>query len=204
MNFAAWQKATGCTSGPEPGATALAEVLLQQYPEGWSGGIFNCRKVRGSSQPSMHGEGRAFDLMLPVVGGKGHPVGHEIVARLGAVGVTLGVQCIIFDRKIWSARSPQGRPYTGVHPHYDHLHIELTREAARRLTAVEVSRILGPRFEPAPVSPSDAVSAFEEPAKGWVAEEPEVSAGATTERRSPVPDLRDGWRRNLERLRRRR
>jgi hypothetical protein len=72
--------------------------------------------------------------MMPVVRGRGNPDGHDVVRELGADGRRLGVQAVIFDRTIWSARSPSGRPYTGVHPHYDHLHIELTREAGQRLT----------------------------------------------------------------------
>jgi peptidoglycan hydrolase-like protein with peptidoglycan-binding domain len=51
----------------------------------------------------------------------------------------LGVQTVIFDRTIWSARSPSGRAYTGVHPHYDHLHIELTRQAASSLSAGQLN-----------------------------------------------------------------
>lgn len=190
MRFAGWQKATGCTSGPEPGARALADWLLEAYPIGWSGGIFNCRKVRGSSQPSIHGEGRAFDLMLPVVDGRGHPVGHEIVRRLGKVGLELGLQCIIFDRTIWSARSPQGRPYTGVHPHFDHLHLELTREAGRTLTRATLGRLLEPVVVPEPVVPEP-----EPPVRT-----PIPAVGPV--RRSPIPDIRLGWIAQLERLRR--
>lgn len=182
MNWAGWERAVECTSGPEPGAQALAAYLLAEYPVAWSGGIYNCRTVRGSAQPSMHGEGRAFDMMLPVVDGRGHPEGHEVVGRLGKVGRKLGVQCVIFDRTIWSARSPAGRPYTGVHPHHDHLHIELTRGAARTLTGLEVARLL----DRAPVVVAPVV-------------EPVVVAPVV---RSPVPDLRDGWVRHLARLRR--
>lgn len=177
---------------------ALADFLLAAYPLGWSGGIFNCRTVRGSSQPSMHGEGRAFDLMLPVVGGKGHPQGHEVVRSLGQVGRDMGVQCVIFDRTIWSARSPEGRPYTGVHPHYDHLHIELTRAAARRMTLSEVERFLAPKTVWEPVSAPEPSPVVSVPAGG------EVSAGSISERPRAIPDVRDGWRRHLVRLRRRR
>lgn len=151
MRWAAWQGATRCTTGPAPGAIALRDWLLAEYPIGWSGGIFNCRTVRGSQQPSIHGEGRAFDLMLPVINGRGNPVGHEIVERLGSDGVRLGIQCVIFDRQIWSSRSPQGRPYTGVHPHYDHLHIELTPAAGRTLKRDQLQATLAP--DPSPQMP---------------------------------------------------
>lgn len=144
MRWSPWQGATGCSSGPTSGAIALRDWLLDAYPDGSSGGIYNCRTVRGSASPSIHGEGRAFDLMLPVIDGRGAPVGHDIVARLGSAGDRLGIQCVIFDRTIWSGRSPAGRPYTGVHPHYDHLHIELTRQAGRSLTVGTLSMTLPP------------------------------------------------------------
>jgi hypothetical protein len=137
MNFASWQGAGPCASGPAPGAKALEKWLGSEFT-GRSGGIFNCRTVRGSQAPSIHGEGRAVDWMMPVRNGRGNPEGHEVVRMLGAVGKRLGVQAIIFDRKIWSARSPSGRAYTGVHPHYDHLHIELTREAGQTLTLATI------------------------------------------------------------------
>lgn len=142
MNFAGWQSAQACTSGPADGATALLNWMRANYSMGWSGGIFNCRTVRGSQQPSIHGEGRALDWMMPVVNGRGHPAGHDAVKRLASKGRELGIQAIIFDRQIWSARSPNGRPYTGVHPHFDHLHIELTREAGRTLTVARLNALL--------------------------------------------------------------
>lgn len=138
MNWAGWQGAGPCSSGPSKGALALRTFMLGRYPESRDGGIYNCRTVRGSASPSIHGEGRAWDMMLPVRNGRGHPRGHDAVRELGRVGRRLGVQAIIFDRTIWSGRSPSGRPYNGVHPHYDHLHIELTREAAGRLTVAEL------------------------------------------------------------------
>jgi len=107
--------------------------------------------------------------MLPVVNGRGHPAGHEAVRRLGAVGLELGLQCAIFDRTIWSARSPNGRPYTGVHPHFDHVHFELTREAGATLTRARIVQLLEPEPEPIP--------------------EPEPV-------RPAVPDLRAGWLRH--------
>ena len=142
MNFANWEGAKKCESGPQAGTTALLNWMRANYPVGWSGGIFNCRTVRGSSQPSIHGEGRALDWMMPVVNGRGHPNGHDAVKRLASKGREIGIQCIIFDRTIWSARSPNGRAYTGVHPHFDHLHIEQTRQSARTLTVARLNALL--------------------------------------------------------------
>jgi len=153
MNWAGWQAAGPCTAGPAPGARALLEWLSGSFV-GHSGGIYNCRTVRGSQVRSIHGEGSAVDWMMPVVRGRGNPDGHDVVRELGANGRRLGVQAVIFDRTIWSARSPSGRPYTGVHPHYDHLHIELTREAGQRLTVAALggpAKVVAPRRVARPV-----------------------------------------------------
>lgn len=143
MRWARWERPARCTHGPSSGALALQTWLSEVLPQGRSGGIFNCRKVRGSDAPSVHGEGRAVDWMLPVVAGRGMPEGREVVARLGEFGDRLGLQCVIFDRTIWSARSPDGRRYNGVHPHYDHIHAELTRHAAAALTIQTLRSTLG-------------------------------------------------------------
>lgn len=143
MIWARWERAEGCTGGPESGAVALSHWLGLVLPQGHSGGIYNCRTVRGSSVPSMHGEGRAVDWMMPVVDGRGHPAGREAITKMGEHGRRLGIQCVIFDRTIWSARSPNGRRYNGAHPHHDHLHVELTRQAAKVTTLSGLRSVLG-------------------------------------------------------------
>lgn len=81
--------------------------------------------------------------MLPVTNGQAHPSGDDILRRLGAQGNALGIQTIIWNRKIYSRRSPSGRVYTGVNPHVDHLHIELNRAAGENLTDQDLVRLLG-------------------------------------------------------------
>jgi hypothetical protein len=144
MNWASpWEAATRCTGDAEPGARALLAWLLENYDDGFSLGIYNCRSVRGASTKSTHGEGRGVDFGLPMINGRANPIGHGIVPRLGAQGARLGIQTVIWDRRIWSAASPNGRPYTGVAPHYDHLHIELTRAAAAQMTLATFRAVLG-------------------------------------------------------------
>lgn len=144
MNFAAWEGATECTGGPESGAQALLAYLLEEYPNARSLGIYNCRTVRGGSTTSLHGEGRAVDLGWPMSSaGRGTASGEAVVKRLAAHGRRLGIQTIIYNRRIYSARSPQGRYYGGTHPHYDHHHIELTRAAGDRLTLATLRSVLG-------------------------------------------------------------
>lgn len=138
-----WEGAVTCTGSPEPGARALLAWLLEAQPDGRSLGIYSCRNVVGGTATSCHGEGRAVDFGMPMVDGRGCPAGHALVQRLGAQAASLGLQAIIYDRTIWSGRSPDGRPYTGQAPHFDHLHIELTRPAAREMTLSTVRAVLG-------------------------------------------------------------
>lgn len=143
MRWAASEGAKDCTGAAEPGTKALLAWMTENSPEGRSMGIFNCRRVVGGKATSLHGEGRALDWGMPMVNGRGTPAGRALVHRLGANGAALGLQCIIYDRTIWSAKSPDGRPYTGAAPHFDHLHIEMTRHAARVMTLATFRSVLG-------------------------------------------------------------
>lgn len=140
MGFPRWEQATHCTDGPAPGALALAKWIMEEYgPRGaMNWGIYNCRTVRGGSTTSCHGEGRAFDSGFAV----GDPDGDSLLRLLLRAPGRLGIQCLIYERRIYSAASPEGRPYTGVAPHWDHIHTELTRESARDLTYATVKRVM--------------------------------------------------------------
>lgn len=157
-----YERATACTGSPRPGARALLAWALETYRGrgAHSLGIYNCRTVVGGSTTSTHGEGRAVDLGLPLgPDGKGTPLGRSIVAQIGAHGARLGVQAIVYDRTVWSSVSPSGRRYDGAHPHYDHLHIELTRQAADRLTLATFRHVLGGAAATrGPLSPSRMMS----------------------------------------------
>lgn len=174
FTFAPWQAAEACTDGPEPGALALLAWLLANDPDGASLGIYNCRPVRGSQTTSTHGEGRAVDWKQPQTkSGNAVVAGYRLLAQIAEHGAELGVQCIIYGHNgkkatptIWSAVSPDGRPYNGAHPHMDHIHIELTRAAAAKLTLATVHSILGGNLRPpagddetpAPTPPSSSSS----------------------------------------------
>lgn len=140
MSWPVWEPATRCTGGPSSGAQAFMKWFLIEYGDkgGYNLGIYNCRTVRGGSTTSMHGEGRACDLGFPV----GSIQGDRLLRRLLRVPGRLGIQCIIYERKIYSRKNPKGAPYTGVNPHRDHLHVEFTREAGEKLTYTTVNRVL--------------------------------------------------------------
>lgn len=168
MNWAGWTGCPSCSTGPASGALALLAWLLETYPQGKSQGIFNCRDVRGSTSLSIHACGRAVDFWLPYVNGNANPIGHDIVRRVGEHGKRLGVQTAIFARQIWSARSPAGRAYTGVHPHNDHIHWELTPTAADRLTLATLRHVL--KEDPMPFTDIDHLSAEHQAAVRWAYE----------------------------------
>lgn len=138
-----WEAASKCTSKAELGAVALKDWCVKYYPPARNGGIFNCRTVRGSAAPSIHGEGRAIDVMFPVINNTAHAEGQQLFEHLAKNASALGLQTIIWNRRIYSARSPKGRNYTGVNPHIDHLHVEMTRDAAKTLTSARINAILG-------------------------------------------------------------
>lgn len=148
MGFVAWEAARRCTKGPQPGALALMDWVLGQYEDrgAFNLGIYNCRPVRGGDTWSLHSEGRALDIGLPMApDGSGTTLGHRLVDRMREAGEPLGIQCMIYDRRIWSAKSPDrnGRDYTGVSPHYNHIHLELGWHAARHLDRDKIVRVLG-------------------------------------------------------------
>lgn len=142
--MAPWTGASTCTGSVTPGARALMAYWLEQCePIAKSMGIYNCRTVRGGGTTSLHGEGRACDCGIPVTA-EGQRVMYEFLNRLGSHAKRLGIQCVIFDRTIWSAaRSASGEYYGGTHPHNDHAHIELTWSSARNLNLATLRAVVG-------------------------------------------------------------
>jgi len=145
-----YQRAEGPSGGAEPGAIVLQQFLVDRFG-GWNGGIYNPRRVRGSSTTwSIHAEGRAGDLMVPGGWGgsaEGRAIGDAAAEFLVANAPRLGVQQVIWWERDW--REANGwTGYGGAHPHRDHVHWELTREAAAVLTAEMIVEVAAP---PSPV-----------------------------------------------------
>lgn len=140
MSFPRFEKAMGCSSAATPGAQALMKWCLEWRHAG-NGGIYNCRHVAGKPTISTHGEGRAVDIMFPSPDGRAHASGTALVNLILPHVGKLGIQCIIWNRTIWSASSPKGTYYNGRHPHRDHIHIELTRHASRTLTLATIRAV---------------------------------------------------------------
>lgn len=146
MPWATYEYARTCTGSAKPGAVALMSWINKNYPKSKNWGIYSCRIIPGSSSMSLHGEGRALDVGYALVNGKANPDGYRLFAHLKRHAVELGIQGIIWDRKISTNRGDD-RPYSGgpdvTSAHVDHLHVELTNNAARSLTAAKIAQIMG-------------------------------------------------------------
>lgn len=127
-----YQGARSCTSGPQTGARGLMAWFLAGYSSkgGLNTGIYNCRSVRGGRTTSLHGEGRAVDLGIRPYSAK---YGTQLAEALRRNSKELGIQCIIWNRKIWSGSYPNAgwRRYSGVASHTDHIHVELAWSSAK-------------------------------------------------------------------------
>lgn len=93
-------------------------------------GIFNCRKIAGSPDWSVHAEGRAVDLE---VGWPPSEVGNELLAAITAAAPELGVQRVIFNGWIHDVYDPHGRPFDDGGAHSTHLHVEQSWAGAHDL-----------------------------------------------------------------------
>ncbi len=130
----AYDDGANCSGDATPGARTLRDVLVNAYPDIDSVGIYNCRVIAGTNSMSIHGVGRALDVMIsPIDGEADNGAGDPIAAWLMTNAETLGLQGIIFDHTIWTTSRAPGarvRPYTGENPHIDHLHVEINEQAA--------------------------------------------------------------------------
>lgn len=115
--------------------------MQRNSPSGRSKGIFNCRNIAGTSQKSLHSEGRALDWILHVENATEKAEAEHMIADFLADGASLakgmGIQEIIFNRLIWSSSLPNSgfRPYTGPNRHTDYMHIGLNWKGARKETS---------------------------------------------------------------------
>lgn len=143
--YSGYVGAKTCTQGPTTGARGAMAWFLAKYADdgGLNAGIYNCRDIRGGTTTSLHGEGRAFDAAIrPYSAAYGTKLA-DLIRRHSA---ELGVQCVIWNRRIWSGYYDEWRTYTGVNPHVDHLHVELSWAAANRSVADTVAlweKVLG-------------------------------------------------------------
>lgn len=133
-----WAGGANCGGGLLAGTRELGDFLETAFSGSSGYGGYSCRpNTANTSQLSVHGTGRAIDVMIPMVGGDAdNAAGDQLANYLVANAERIGVQFIIWDRNSWNpSRSvPKLRAYNGPNPHIDHIHVELSPEAARRET----------------------------------------------------------------------
>lgn len=132
----AWVGESGCGGGLLDGTSILREYIMEYFPQTYSIGGYSCRPIVGAPNVmSVHATGRALDIMIPTTSdgqadnGLGDPIAHWLMVN----AEHMGIQYIIWDRSTWAGYADAGAKeeyYSGEHPHHDHLHVELSVEAA--------------------------------------------------------------------------
>jgi peptidoglycan hydrolase-like protein with peptidoglycan-binding domain len=131
-----WANGANCTTYTD-GATDLKRHIEATFTGVDAIGGYSCRANSGNpSETSVHGVGRALDIMIRPVSGQansaaGDPIANWLVRNAEAIGV----QYIIWNHMRWSgSRHPRVAPYTPTNKHIDHIHVELNLDGARRST----------------------------------------------------------------------
>lgn len=166
--YPSYQPQTRCSPEPKRGTLMLAEHLVQRYRGSGSSGI---ARSCGASGVSEHKEGRAFDWRLDARSARDRGYAAHFVGRLlaadrqgnaHALARRMGIMYVIWNDHIWSASSGyRKRDYrhsacstlrgcSTTLRHRDHMHISLSRAAARAETSWYRSRLAKPEPAPAP------------------------------------------------------
>lgn len=127
-----WTGSAACGGKLLPGGHKLGEYLLTHFAVVTSVGGYACRRnTADSSRMSVHGTGRALDVFIPTASGSAdNGQGDKVANWLVMHAQQIGVQLVIWDRSIWRANGTNDSAYGGPNPHVDHIHVEITTEAA--------------------------------------------------------------------------
>ncbi|MDX1622027.1 MAG: hypothetical protein R3320_13605 [Nitriliruptorales bacterium] len=142
--YAPYEPQRICDADPKPGTVALAQLLLEIYPETRNFGI---ARACDAGPRSEHKEGRAFDWGARVVDAEERAAVEDFIGRLMATDAEgnqhalarrMGVMYLIWNRQIWSShRADEGwRPYNGPSAHVDHVHASLSWDGAMGETSL--------------------------------------------------------------------
>lgn len=131
-----WNGGRSCGGSLRSGSKALGRELLTRFAQVKSIGGYSCRRnTADGARMSVHGTGKALDVFVPTRSGRANSEQGDAVANwLVANAAEIGVQLIIWNRSVWRSNGSNEKPYGGPVPHIDHLHVELTEHAARKLT----------------------------------------------------------------------
>jgi hypothetical protein len=128
-----WNNGAGCAGNLLPSVRAAGAALREKFPGITEAQGYNCREnSNDAGVTSMHGAGRALDLMIPTTGGDADmAVGVPVAEYLVKHAEELNVQFVIWARTYWTrAGSPHFGAYTGPSAHIDHVHVEFTTDGA--------------------------------------------------------------------------
>ncbi len=163
-----WVGESGCSGTFESGTRKVREWVLEYWPVVPRVYGYSCRRIGGTNRMSVHGTGRALDIVIPIDtskptadsadNDKGDPLANYLLEHADE----FGIQLLIWDRKIWSSAWPPGsrlRDYSGVSPHHDHIHMELNPAGAAENTPWFDTPMGPPDFGPCgdPIGPEGGV-----------------------------------------------
>lgn len=157
-DYAPYQPQTRCTPKAKPGTVVLGRWVERRYG-GDLGGISRSCRIGGQSE---HKEGRAFDWTVDVRKRADRLRVRRFLADLFATDAAgnpdararrMGVMYVIWDDRIWSSWNGfRAEPYrhsgckrlrrcSPTLRHRDHVHVSITRRAARGLNSWYVGRV---------------------------------------------------------------
>lgn len=123
----------GYTQRIPPGTAAFRTHLKERF------GFARTEVVRDASrcrkQNSEHCVCRAVDAFTTDLA-KGRKLFEWCVTN----AERLGIQSVIFNRRVWGFGKWNERPYTGPSPHTDHVHVGLDKWAAKNLTKESIEQ----------------------------------------------------------------
>lgn len=161
--YPSYQPQSKCSPRAKQGTVLLAEHLLKRYAGTRSFGISRACTASGVSE---HKEGRAFDWGLDATSRRDRGYAAHFLSRLratdrrgnaNALARRMGIMYVIWNDRIWSASDGyRRRDYlhgacrkltacSTTLRHRDHMHLSLTRAAARAETSWYLRRLRPPQ-----------------------------------------------------------
>lgn len=165
-----------CSPSAKPGVVAFRDLVLRSYPGTRSMGIGRACTVGGRSE---HKEGRAFDWGVNAAKPAEKAAVDDLIRWLHATdghgnrfanARRLGIQYVIWNRRIWSSYAPTWRAYSGPSPHTDHVHVSFNWPGANQQTSFWSGRVVNATASTVPSAPPR--SAVPVPPKAPVAAPP--------------------------------
>jgi hypothetical protein len=151
-DYASYQPQTRCSPKAKPGTEVLARWLVRRY----GGAVGGISRACSRTATSEHAEGRALDWTLDATSGRGRRVARAFLRdafatdRAGnpdALARRMGIMYVIWDDRMYPAWSgfeperylssscPRRRRCSATLRHRNHVHVSLTRSAARGTTS---------------------------------------------------------------------